>query len=69
MKIDLRIKEINEKRTPLVYKLNELYMARIEENITEEEYQSRSGYVMMQIKGYRKILNKLYREQYRALCK
>jgi len=67
--IELKIKKILEKHKTLVYSLNDLNIELGEGNITEEEYQSKGKYVMMQIKGYRKIVDKLHRERYRALCK
>jgi hypothetical protein len=67
--IELKIKKILEKRNTLIYTLNDLNTALNKGDITAEEYKNKSGYVMMQIKGYRKIVDKLYREKYRALCK
>ncbi len=67
--IELKIEKILEKHNELAYTINDLSIAWGEGIITAEEYQSKSEYVMIQIKGYRKIVDKLYWEQYKALSK
>ena len=69
MEIKLKIQKIDKKRKECVLTLNELYLSHKKGKYNEEEYQKKYDNIYLMIKGYQKILSKLYKEYHFSLLK